>query len=511
VPPVLLVVPFPPFVYCSLRMTQSRKHPDLRAIARQAMLDRGFIVTFSHAAQDELKAVAEPAFAAAGNRGVRDLSSWLWSSIDNDDSRDLDQVEYATEEAAGIRVYIGIADVDWFVAANSALDDAAGHNTTSVYTGVQTFPMLPDKLSTNLSSLNEGQKRLAVVSEMLVADDGRVAESAVYPAIVQNKAQLAYNAVAAWLDEEEGVKTPEKIVGNAELQTQLKIQDAAAGLLRGRRHQAGALTFQTAELQPVLSAEGVVIDLQAREHNRASRLIEDFMIAANQATAGFLEQRGSPSIRRVVKTPARWDRIRDLAASLGGNLPKEADARRLEQFLQQQQKTRPARFPDLSLSVIKLLGRGEYMVKRAGEDAPGHFGLAVQNYSHSTAPNRRYADLLTQRLVKAALSQKNSPYSAEALKALATHCTEKEDDANKVERLVKKCAAATMLRSRIGEYFEGVVSGINASGTWVRVSLPPVEGRMDGAVGHLDVGHRVRVRLDSVNPEKGFIDFELVK
>jgi exoribonuclease-2 len=487
-------------------MPQHSGQPDLRAIARQAMLDRDFLVQFPPEAQEQLRTEEEPAFNLSG---TRDLTSWLWSSIDNDESRDLDQIEYATKESGGTRIYVGVADVDWFVPASSPLDGAAGHNTTSVYTGVETFPMLPERLSTDLSSLNEGVRRLAIVVEMLVAGDGRVTESSIYSAIVENKAQLTYNAVAAWLDEEPGAKTPQKILGNADLQNQLKMQDAAAEILREKRHEAGALTFHTAELQPVLTPEGVVVDLQERLHNRASRLIEDFMIAANQATAGFLDQRGLPGIRRVVKNPERWDRIRTLAASLGGNLPPEPDAKSLEGFLQQQQRTNPSHFPELSLSIIKLLGRGEYVVKTPGEDAPGHFGLAVQNYSHSTAPNRRYADLLTQRLVKAALAQKNSPYSSEDLATLALRCTQKEDDANKVERFVKKCAAAAMLRSRIGQEFEAVVSGVNAHGIWVRLFHPPVEGMLRSTVGRLDVGHRVSVRLVSVNPEKGFIDFEL--
>ena len=480
---------------------------NLRAIARQAMLDRGFIVSLPEAAQHELNNAAEPRFDSAG---IRDLTSWLWSSIDNDDSRDLDQIEFAAKETGGTRIYIGVADVDWFVRANSALDDAAQHNTTSVYTGVQTFPMLPERLSTDLSSLNEGEKRLAVVTEMLIADDGRVTESTMYSAIVQNKAQLTYDAVAAWLDEEPGAKTPQRLLGNGDLQVQLKMQDAAAHLLRERRHEAGALTFQTTELRPVVTPDGTVVDLQAHVHNRATRLIEDLMIAANEVNAGFLEQHGLPSIRRVVKTPARWDRIRALAALMGGNLPEEPDAVSLEAFLQQQQRTNPAHFAELSLSVIKLLGRGEYMMKVPGEEAPGHFGLAVQNYSHSTAPNRRYADLLAQRLVKAAQVRTNSPYSVDELSALATRCTQKEDDANKVERLVKKCAAAAMLRSHIGQQYEAVVSGINADGAWVRITHPPVEGTLEGAAKHLDVGHRVHVRLVSVNPERGFIDFALI-
>jgi exoribonuclease-2 len=484
----------------------SYRHPDLRSIARQAMLNRGFLVDLPSDALDQLKSESEPDFRLTK---ARDLSSFLWSSIDNDDSRDLDQIEYAEQEPGGIRVYVGIADVDRFVAAQSPLDRSAGHNTTSVYTGVRTFPMLPEKLSTDLSSLNEGEKRLSVVVEMLVADDGRVIESALYPAVVENKAQLAYNSVASWLEQEAGAETPEKIRRNQDLQKQLRLQDNAAQLLRERRHEAGALTFHTAELQPIMSSEGLVVDLQSKQHNRATLLIEDFMIAANQTTATFLDQHGLPSIRRVVKIPERWDRIRALAAGLGANLSPEPDARSLEAFLLEQQRSNPARFPELSLSVIKLLGRGEYMVKMPGGDAPGHFGLAVENYSHSTAPNRRYSDLLTQRLLKAAFAGKRSPYSEDELIELATRCTEKEDDANKVERLVKKCAAAAMLRPKVGQEFDAVVSGINASGMWVRLLHPPVEGKLIGETKHLDIGHRVRVRLESVNPERGFIDFEL--
>jgi exoribonuclease II len=490
-------------------MSERSGRLDLRAIAREAMLERGFLVSFSPRAQDELQAVTEPSFDTANTAGIKDLSSWLWSSIDNDDSRDLDQIEYAERESKGTRIYVGIADVDWFVHIGSALDAAAGHNTTSVYTGVQTFPMLPERLSTDLSSLNEAEKRFAVVTEMLIADDGRILESSVYRAIVQNKAQLTYNGVAAWLDEDPGTAAPPKIEQNSELQKQLKLQDAAATCLRDKRHEAGALTFQTTELQPVVSAEGVVIDLQLKQHNRATLLIEDFMIAANQSTAAFLQQHGFPTLRRVVKDPERWDRIRVLAESRGGTLPPEPDAIALEAFLQQQKRSKPVQFPELSLSVIKLLGRGEYVVSAPGGDAPGHFSLAVQNYSHSTAPNRRYPDLLTQRLVKAALSGKPSPYPTDELQRLAAHCTQKENDANKVERLLKKCAAAAMLRPRLGEEFDGIVSGVNADGAWVRIFRPPVEGKLQGAVKHLDVGNRVHVRLVSVNPERGFIDFQL--
>lgn len=478
------------------------------------MRARGFLVRFPEEAHKQLHDERDPDFDSLK---IRDLSSWFWSSIDNDDSRDLDQIEYAQREAAGIRIYVGIADVDWFVPLHSPIDRVAANNTTSVYTGVETFMMLPEGLSTDLSSLNEGVKRLAVVAELLITPEGTVGASSHYLAVVKNHAQLTYDAVAAWLDgktdlgiTEAGQRTLAKIRNSEELQAQLKLQDETAQLLRVRRHEAGALSFQTQELRPVMSPEGSVLDLDTRQQNRASYIIEDFMIASNQATAGFLDDRGFPSIRRVVRVPSRWERIVALAASLGGSLPDEPDGKALEDFLQAQLRTRPAHFADLSLAIIKLLGRGEYVLKLPGDEAPGHFGLAVHNYSHTTAPNRRYPDLITQRLLKAAIAGKKNPYSTSELDALARHCTEKEDDANKVERLVRKCAAATLLTSRIGQKFSAVVSGVSRDGTWVRLSSPPVEGKVVGPPSHLDVGDRVRVQLVSTNPEKGFIDFELI-
>ena len=496
----------------------SRRHPDLDAIARRTMQDRGFLVEFPEEAQAELAAESEPDFQKLK---IQDRTSWFWSSIDNDSSRDLDQIEYAERERDGTRICVGVADVDWFVPLRSGLDHVAQQNTTSVYTGVLTFPMLPERLSTDLSSLNEGVRRLAIVVEMLVTDDGRLEDSSVYPAIVENKAQLTYNAVAAWLDAETesnarldtmskaGERTLLRIHQSRELQDQLRLQDKAAKSLRKARHEAGALTFQTSEMNPVLSSDGLVIDLETRHQNRASLLIEDFMIAANRATARFLDESGFPSFRRIVKTPQRWDRIVALAASQGHDLPGDPDAKSLEAFLQSQRHTNPDHFADLSLAVIKLIGRGEYAVKFPGEDMPGHFSLAVNAYAHSTAPNRRFPDLITQRLVKASLSHSQPPYLRTDLQALATHCTEREDAAGKVERFVKKCAAAVVLEKRIGELFDAVVSGINEDGTWVRVSHPLVEGKLLEDTRRLDVGHRLRVRLASTDPERGFIDFEV--
>jgi VacB/RNase II family 3'-5' exoribonuclease len=467
------------------------------------MIERGFWPDFPNEARAELQNKAEPGF---NSPGVRDLRSLLWSSIDNDESRDLDQIEYASREAGGTRLYVGIADVDSLVARGSMIDQAAEHNTTSVYTGVVTFPMLPEKLSTDLTSLNEAQPRLALVVEMLVTDEGRTVESSVYLAAVENKVQLTYNLVAAWL---EGTSSAPKIEGNRELQEQLRLQDRAAENLRKARHEAGALTFQKSELNPIVSSEGIVLDLEMRHQNRASLLIEDFMIASNQAVAAFLDQNDFPSLRRVVKTPERWDRIVSLAAASGYKLPEQPDVKSLGRFLNVQQQTDPAHFADVSLAVVKLLGRGEYMARSPHDATPGHFALAVNAYSHSTAPNRRFPDLITQRLVKAALSRTTIPYSKEELDALAAHCTEREDAANRVERFVKKCAAAVLLRQRLGEVFEGVISGVNERGAWVRLSHPQVEGKIVGHPRPVDVGDRVRVRLTYVDPERGFIDFEL--
>jgi exoribonuclease II len=492
--------------------------PNLRELARRAMIDRGFLVEPPREAQAEVATTTEPTFETLG---IPDLSSWLWSSIDNDESRDLDQIEYAKKEAGGTRLYVGVADVDWFVHRGSMLDHAAQHNTTSIYTGVTTFPMLPEKLSTDLSSLNEHEKRLAIVVEMSVTDEGRLTDSSIYAAVVENKAQLTYKAVAAWLDTSSSVSLPttlseidtrtvSKIEASQELQDQLRLQDAAAEALRDARHEAGALSFQTMDMRPVLSNEGTVVDLEVRHQNRAGLLIEDLMIASNQATARFLDKNNFPSLRRVVRTPERWDRIVMLAASLGYSLPAKADAKSLERFLRSERGANPSKFGDLSLAVVKLLGRGEYAAHSPGSSTAGHFALAANAYSHSTAPNRRFPDLITQRLIKAVLMRSRPPYAMEELSTLAEHCTEREDAANKVERFVKKCAAATLLRARIGEVFDGIVTGVTNRGTWVRISRPQVEGKIVEHYRSVDVGDQVRVRLSSVDPEHGFIDFSLV-
>jgi len=485
---------------------------NLQAIARETLLRYGFLVEPPPAAQAQADKLVEPSFPQPS---IKDLSDWLWSSIDNDDSRDLDQIEYLESTGNESRLYVAIADVSALVPKDTALDQAAEHNTTSLYTGLRMVPLFPEKLSCNLTSLLEGQKRLAVVTEMRIASDGRVLGSSIYRAVVQNHAQLTYNAVAAWLTQQTPDATPitdrmlEKIRSNPALQTQLRGQDALAQNLRRLRVEAGALTFETIELRPTPRPDGSW-ELKAGVPNAATRLIEDFMIAANQASVAYLQAQGSPTLQRVVRTPKNWPRIVELAAPHGVTLPAAPDAKALEDFLAQQRIKDPDHFPDLSLSVIKLLGRGEYVVAEPGVNASGHFALAVEGYSHSTAPNRRYPDVITQRLLKAALDHQKPPYSVEELALLAQHCTEKEDDANKAERSVHKCLAAAAMTHQIGQTFNGFITGSSDKGVWVRLVQPPVEGKIEGATKDLAVGDRVVVKLIATDPLRGYIDFNVI-
>jgi VacB/RNase II family 3'-5' exoribonuclease len=482
---------------------------ELQRIAQRAMHDRGLLPEFSAAELAE----AQTLTAAIGplDPGVRDLRSLLWASIDNDDSRDLDQLTVAEAMPAGLtKILIAIADVDAKVKQGSALDHHASTNTTSVYTDARIFPMLPERLSTDLTSLNEGQERLALVVEVLVGADGGVQEQTgpgqtpLSRAVVVNKAKLAYNSVAAWLEGQS--EPPAKLGAVPGLAENLRLQDRVAQALRLRRHQHGALDLETLEPRAVFDGDAVS-DLRLERQNRAKQLIEDFMVAGNVATARFLEQKGFPSVRRVLRAPERWDRIVELAGTHGGKLPGQPDARALEAFLTERRQADPEHFPDLSLAVVKLLGRGEYAVETPGQPATEHFGLAVQNYTHSTAPNRRFPDLLTQRLVKAALADRPSPYSAGDLAALAQRCTAAEDSAAKVERQVRKSAAALMMSGQIGATFEAFVTGASAKGTWVRLLRPPVEGRVVRGFEGLDVGDKVTVKLEHTDVERGFIDF----
>jgi len=482
-----------------------KQRATLRRIARRAMLERGLLPDFSQDALAELSAIRAP---AAGDGGVRDLRSFPWASIDNDDSRDLDQLTVAEKLPGGfLRVLVAIADVDALVGKGSAIDGHARTNTTSVYTAAEIFPMLPERLSTDLTSLADREDRLAVVIEMTVAADGSLTASDVYRAAVRNCAKLAYNSVAAWLDGQGPMPAPVASVPG--LDANLRLQDEVAQNLKAFRHEHGALDLQTLEARPVFDVDEIR-DLEVEEKNRARELIEDLMIAANGVTARFLKGRRLPSLRRVVRSPKRWDRIVEVAAHLGEALPPQPDPRALAGFLARRRVADPLRFPDLSLTVVKLLGAGEYVVEMPGQAAPGHFGLAVRDYTHATAPNRRFPDLLTQRLLKAALTGDAAPYTEDELAELAGHCTLQEDAANKVERQVAKSAAAMLLASKVGQRFDAIVTGASPKGTWVRVLRPPVEGKLVTGFEGLDVGHRLRVELAATDVERGFIDFKRV-
>jgi len=486
-----------------MQRNSGRHRHDLTAIAWRVMTERGLLPDFSPAVMGEV--ARSQAATADGDPGARDLRGLLWCSIDNDDSRDLDQLTVAEPLPGGaVRILVAIADVDAAVTKGSAIDGHARHNTTSVYTAAVIFPMLPERLSTDLTSLGEGQDRVALAVEMVVKDDGTLAASDLYRAVVRNRAKLAYNAVAAWLEGTGAI--PDRVAAVPGMEAQLRLQDQVAQRLGEVRHHHGALSLETIQARPVFDGE-VLTDLEVEETNRAKALIEDFMIAANGVTARYLEARGYPSLRRVLRSPERWERIVALAAGLGERLPAEPDAAALEAFLAKRRDADPMRFPDLSLAVVKLMGRGEYVVEFPGQTVPGHFGLAVQAYTHSTAPNRRFPDVIAQRLLKAALAGRPAPYANTELQDLAQHCTEAEDRANKVERQVGKSAAALLLEPRIGDWFDAIVTGASDKGTWVRILRPPVEGKLVHGAGGLDVGDRVRVELIGTDVEQGHIDF----
>jgi len=476
----------------------------LSDLAHEVMIEKGLAPDFSPEVEQQLATIDAP--AREQDTSIRDLRNLLWCSIDNDDSRDLDQLTVAEDLGGGnVRAMVAVADVDAIVKKGTPIDQHAQQNTTSVYTAAKIFPMLPEKLSTDLTSLNDGQERIALIVDMTMSSDGSVTKSDVYRGLVHNKAKLAYNAVGDWLDG--SGEMPEKIRNVKGLAENLKMQDSIADKMRELRHEHGALDLETIEARPVMNEHGQVIDLRQEKRNNARMLIEDFMIAANGATARFLEARKLPSLRRVVRSPERWDRIEQIAKDLGDTLPPDPDPVALSEFLVRRKKADPMRFPDLSLSIVKAMGAGEYVVEMPGQTPIGHFGLAVRDYSHSTAPNRRFPDLITHRLVKAALHNTNPPYTRDELASLADHCTKQEDAANKVERQIRKSAAACMLRDRIGERFDGIVTGAGPKGTWARVFHPPVEGKIVHGFDGLDIGQRVRVKLIDVNVEAGFIDF----
>ena len=478
----------------------------LQNIAYKAMLERDLLPEFSSEALAELGKINSP--IAGDSRSIRDQRELLWASIDNDDSLDLDQLTVAELLPGGkVSIMVAVADVDSLVKEGSAINEHARHNTTSVYTSARIFPMLPEKLSTNLTSLNLNEDRLALVVSMEVGGDGSLYASDVYQAVVNNHAKLAYNSIAAWLD---GNGTePEAVTAIPGLDENLRLQDKTAQSMKNLRHIHGALSLETLEAKPIFDNDQVS-GLEIEEKNRAKEIIEDFMIAANGVTARYLTSRKFPSIRRIVRIPKRWDRIVEIAAEHKFRLPDIPDSKSLEEFLVQEKTADPVRFPDLSLAVIKLLGSGEYIAEPPEGNPPGHFGLAVKDYTHSTAPNRRYPDLLTQRLLKASLEGKHVPYSKDDLDKLAAHCTEAEDAVKKVERRVEKSTAALLLESRVGEQFDSIVTGASEKGTWVRLLNIPVEGKLVDGYEGLDVGERVRVQLTDTDVERGYIDFKKV-
>jgi exoribonuclease-2 len=467
------------------------------------MLQRGLLPEFSAAVVGETgRILGAP---AASGADVRDLRALLWASIDNDTSRDLDQLSVGEPvEGGAVKVLVAVADVDAVVKRRSAIDEHARTNTTSVYTAAGIFPMLPERLSTDLTSLGEAQERLAIVIEMVVDADGTMKQSDVYRAAVRNHAKLAYNSVAAWLGG--AAPAPARVAAVPGLEAQLRLQDRVAQAMRGLRYQHGALSLNTPEAEAVFKGTELT-DLRPDQPNRAKELIEDFMVAANGVTAQFLARHGFSSLRRVLRSPERWDRIVALAGTFGDRLPDDPNGEALGLFLTKRRSEDPARFADLSLSVVKLLGRGEYVLESASQTPEGHFGLAVTDYTHSTAPNRRFPDLITQRLLKAALRAEPSPYGNDELGALAQHCTAQEINAAKVERQVSKSAAALLLAARIGEVFDGLITGASAKGTWVRILHPATEGRIVRGFQGLDVGDRTRVELVHTDVERGFIDF----
>ena len=480
-------------------------HPiqfDLLASARQEMLSNGFSPDFAPGTDQQIAAIAQQSSTASA--GVQDLRQLLWSSIDNDTSKDLDQIEFAERVEAGIRVLVGIADVDWAVKPATPIDAHASQETVTVYTPVKNFPMLPEQLSTDMTSLAENQDREAIVIEFVVDGQGSIASPQIYTAVVRNKAQLVYNPVGAWL---EGHAAPDpKVAASNDLQAQLRLQDEAAGLLRAQRHRLGALNFDRVEAVTTVT-DGHVSDVRAAQKTRANDLIEDFMIAANEVMAAMLKQKGSSSIRRVVKSPERWPRIVELAAKYGEKLPAAPDAAALSRFLESRKAADPDHYADISLAVVKLLGPGEYIMTKAGQEGEGHFGLAAHDYTHSTAPNRRFADLVTQRLIKAVIASQAAPYSDAQLDAIARNCTLKEDAARKVERTMAKRVAAVAMQSRIGQKFQAVVTGVTPKGTFVRVIDPPVEGLLWRGQQGTDVGDKFEVTLTSTDPQRGYLDF----
>jgi exoribonuclease-2 len=485
-----------------------RPAPDLHRIARDAVGDAGFDPDFPADVAQELDGLKGVEAGAGEDAGVRDMRELLWSSIDNKESRDLDQVEYVERGASGFRVLVGIADVDAYVPKGSAIDRHAALNTVSVYTPAEVFPMLPLQLSTGLTSLLEGEDRLAVVMELEVSAGGDIGSKQVYRALVRNRAKMDYESAGAWLEGRGDAPEPVKNIEG--LEAQVRLQDEVATALHELRRRSGALELERQELVPVLDEQGRVVRLDERRNNRAQTIIESLMIAANTSMAELLESKGVPSLRRVVRAPERWPRIVEMAESLGDHLPPDPDPRALSDFMARRRAADPAGYAELSLAVLKMMGPGDYLVEAPGLEQEGHFGLAVHDYTHSTAPNRRFPDLVTQRCLKSAAAGAPAPYAREELEAIGARCNLMESAARKVERRMRKVAAAAMLSAHVGETFDAVVTGVKRAGTFARLLRPPADGMVVKGGRGLDVGDRVRVRLLSTDPDRGFIDFARV-
>jgi len=478
-----------------------KKGPTLDELAHQIMLDKGFVPDFTADIKSQVKEITEPATPLSNHRDLRDL---LWISIDNIDSRDLDQLTFAKDDV----IFIAVADVDALVSKGSPIDLRAEHNTTSIYTPTHIFPMLPLELSNDLTSLNENEERCAMVVEMKIHSDGRFELKELYPAIVKNKAKLNYPTIGAFLEGELDETVLPRIEG---LVDQIKLQDQLSQLIQTYRDKKGALLFAEIKLKPVIK-DGEPVDLQEQKRNRADILIENYMIAANVGVTRFLKEKKLPTIRRIVKTPKRWSKIVQLAGDLGWELPSKPDPKPLRDFLIYQKETLPVTFPDLSLLLIKLLGRGEYVVGMPDGDELTHFNLVEGEYSHTTAPNRRFPDLIMQRILKSHLFGSEFPYSKDELFELAAHCTEKEGDASKAERHLIKCAAAILFQNRIGHTFQAIVTGSSQKGTWVRLQgTQPIEGKLTKGFKHVDVGDVIMVKLTRVDIYNGHIDFTRLK
>ena len=491
------------------RMHYNPHHPhhraDLVRIATSAMSERGLQPEFPAGALQQLAKLTQP--GQETGTAIRDLTGLLWCSIDNDDSEDLDQLTVCEVLPNGaVRLLVAIADVDALVKKGTPIDDHARANTTSVYTSARIFPMLPERLSTDLTSLNFNEDRLALVTEMVFHADASLAGSPVYRARVRNKPKLAYDAVSAWIDGRSAL--PAEAAAVPGMEAQLRTQDSVAQQLRVRRRAEGSLEFETFQPRAVFEGEQV-IDIRQQVQNRARQLIEEIMIATNGCTARYLATQGGASLRRVVRSPERWLRIVAVAKEYGEILPPEPDSKALEAFLAKRHKADPLRFPDLSLSIVRLMGSGEYVVETPGGPPVGHFGLAVRDYTHSTAPNRRFPDLITSRLVKAALQGQPPPYSSAELNALALHCTRQEDSAQKVERRMRKSEAALVLESHVGQRYDAIVTGSTTDGIWVRIFTPPADGKLVSGAGGLKVGDKLHVKLIATNVERGFIDFAM--